>query len=133
MSFYHLKLPWLLIVIDDKSSFLVDAAGNISLSGLTLIVVSPIFPQPNKLEEAFMSVIKSTELFVTGIPASTKFSMPFVQAKHVDENRTNRNPFKNDFFNGVFNTLDEVVEFYNNGGGQGLGIAPPNQSLPFEK
>jgi cytochrome c peroxidase len=35
--------------------------------------------------------------------------------------------------NGVFNTLDEVVEFYNNGGGQGLKIAPKNQSLPFEQ
>ena len=35
--------------------------------------------------------------------------------------------------NGVFNSLEEVVEFYNNGGGKGLGIAPPNQSLPFEK
>jgi cytochrome c peroxidase len=35
--------------------------------------------------------------------------------------------------NGVFKTLEEVVDFYNNGGGQGLGIAPPNQTLPFEK
>jgi cytochrome c peroxidase len=35
--------------------------------------------------------------------------------------------------NGVFNTLEEVVDFYNEGGGQGLGIAPGNQSLPFEK
>ena len=35
--------------------------------------------------------------------------------------------------NGVFNTLDEVVDFYDKGGGKGLGIAPPNQSLPFEK
>jgi cytochrome c peroxidase len=25
------------------------------------------------------------------------------------------------------------VDFYNKGGGQGLGIAPPNQTLPFEK
>jgi cytochrome c peroxidase len=35
--------------------------------------------------------------------------------------------------NGVFKTLDEVMEFYNNGGGKGLKIAPPNQTLPFEK
>jgi cytochrome c peroxidase len=35
--------------------------------------------------------------------------------------------------NGVFKTLEEVVDFYNNGGGQGLGIAPSNQTLPFEK
>ncbi len=34
--------------------------------------------------------------------------------------------------NGVFNTLEEVVDFYNNGGGKGLGIAPANQTLPFD-
>jgi cytochrome c peroxidase len=35
--------------------------------------------------------------------------------------------------NGVYNSLDQVMEFYNNGGGKGLGIAPENQSLPFDK
>jgi cytochrome c peroxidase len=35
--------------------------------------------------------------------------------------------------NGVFKTLNEVVDFYNDGGGKGLHIAPPNQSLPFSK
>jgi cytochrome c peroxidase len=35
--------------------------------------------------------------------------------------------------NGVFKTLEEVMNFYNNGGGKGLKIAPPNQTLPFEK
>jgi cytochrome c peroxidase len=35
--------------------------------------------------------------------------------------------------NGVFQTLEEVVDFYDKGGGQGLGIAPANQTLPFEK
>jgi cytochrome c peroxidase len=35
--------------------------------------------------------------------------------------------------NGVFTTLEEVMEFYNKGGGKGLNIAPPNQTLPFEK
>jgi len=35
--------------------------------------------------------------------------------------------------NGVFNTLEDVVDFYNDGGGKGLKIAPANQSLPFDK
>jgi cytochrome c peroxidase len=35
--------------------------------------------------------------------------------------------------NGVFNTLDEVMDFYNKGGGTGIGIAPLNQTLPTEK
>ncbi|HNU89699.1 MAG TPA: hypothetical protein PKJ94_15480, partial [Ferruginibacter sp.] len=34
---------------------------------------------------------------------------------------------------GVFKTLEDVLDFYNNGGGKGLHIAPPNQTLPFEK
>lgn len=35
--------------------------------------------------------------------------------------------------NGVYTTLEEVMEFYNNGGGKELHIAPPNQTLPFDK
>ena len=34
--------------------------------------------------------------------------------------------------NGVFKPLDEVVDFYNPGGGKGLNIAPANQSLSFD-
>lgn len=35
--------------------------------------------------------------------------------------------------NGIYTTLEEVLEFYNKGGGAGLKIAPDNQSLPPEK
>lgn len=35
--------------------------------------------------------------------------------------------------NGVFTTLDEVMDFYNEGGGAGLGIGTENQTLPKEK
>ncbi|QJW89330.1 cytochrome-c peroxidase [Spirosoma taeanense] len=35
--------------------------------------------------------------------------------------------------NGVFPTLDAVVDFYNKGGGNGLGFNLPNQTLPFDK
>ena len=35
--------------------------------------------------------------------------------------------------NGVFKTLEAVVDFYSNGGGKGLKIAPQNQTLPFDK
>lgn len=34
--------------------------------------------------------------------------------------------------NGIYNNLEEVLEFYNNGGGKGLKIAPENQTLPFD-
>ncbi|NVK28074.1 MAG: hypothetical protein HWE14_08520 [Flavobacteriia bacterium] len=35
--------------------------------------------------------------------------------------------------NGVFQTLDEVVDFYNRGGGSGRGLDVPNQTLPFDE
>ncbi len=34
--------------------------------------------------------------------------------------------------NGVYKTLDEVMRFYNVGGGKGIGIDLPNQTLPFD-
>ena len=34
--------------------------------------------------------------------------------------------------NGIYKTLDEVVEFYHKGGGVGLGINLPFQTLPFD-
>lgn len=35
--------------------------------------------------------------------------------------------------NGVFKTLDEVMDFYNKGGGAGLGFDLPNQTLPPDR
>lgn len=34
--------------------------------------------------------------------------------------------------NGVYATLEEVIEFYHKGGGKGLGYDVPNQTLPFD-
>lgn len=34
--------------------------------------------------------------------------------------------------NGAYKTLEEVVDFYNKGGGKGLGLNVPNQTLPFD-
>ena len=34
--------------------------------------------------------------------------------------------------NGIYKTLDEVVEFYHKGGGVGLGMNLPFQTLPFD-
>ena len=35
--------------------------------------------------------------------------------------------------NGVYRTLEEVLDFYNRGGGAGIGSEVPNQTLPFDK
>lgn len=37
------------------------------------------------------------------------------------------------FHNGAFKTLEEVIEFYNEGGGEGLGLPMKNQTLPADK
>lgn len=88
-----------------------------------------------------------TESEVLGVPASTAkpavldadsgkylFTLSAVHL-HAFKTPTLRNialtaPYMH---NGVYKTLEEVVDFYNDGGGKGLGIAPDNQSLPFDK
>ncbi len=35
--------------------------------------------------------------------------------------------------NGVYNTLEEVIDFYNKGGGKGLGFDMVHQTLPFDE
>jgi cytochrome c peroxidase len=35
--------------------------------------------------------------------------------------------------NGLYTTLEEVIDFYNKGGGAGLGFDLPHQTLPFDK
>jgi cytochrome c peroxidase len=35
--------------------------------------------------------------------------------------------------NGIYNSLKEVIDFYNDGGGSGLGIELENQTLPFDE
>ena len=34
--------------------------------------------------------------------------------------------------NGVYTTLEQVMDFYNKGGGSGLGFDLPHQTLPFD-
>ena len=34
--------------------------------------------------------------------------------------------------NGVYDSLEQVMDFYNRGGGGGLGFDLPHQTLPFD-
>ncbi|SEB43009.1 cytochrome c peroxidase [Tenacibaculum sp. MAR_2009_124] len=54
--------------------------------------------------------------------------------KHFFKTPTIRNIGKTSPYmhNGVFKTLEEVVDFYSKGGGVGLGFDLPNQTLPFD-
>jgi cytochrome c peroxidase len=45
-------------------------------------------------------------------------------------NAANTGPYMH---SGIYNTLEEVMDFYNKGGGRGLGLVIDNQTLPFDK
>ncbi len=55
--------------------------------------------------------------------------------KHAFKTTTVRNAARTAPYmhNGVFTTLEQVVDFYNKGGGNGLGLKIDNQTLPFDK
>jgi cytochrome c peroxidase len=59
--------------------------------------------------------------------------LPFF--KHAFKTPTVRNAARTAPYmhNGVFKSLEEVMEFYNKGGGIGLGLKLDNQTLPFDK
>ena len=85
------------------------------------------------------------EAEVIGVPVSMKENMidpdlgryaviKVESFKHAFKTSTVRNaaltpPYMH---NGVFNTLEQVMDFYNKGGGVGLGIKLENQTLPFD-
>ena len=57
------------------------------------------------------------------------------ERKHFFKTSTIRNINKTAPYmhNGVYNTLEEVIDFYNRGGGSGIGIDQPLQTLPSDK
>ncbi|GAA3626162.1 cytochrome-c peroxidase [Flavivirga jejuensis] len=88
-----------------------------------------------------------TELEFIGVPATTDTINPKIspdlgrynlfkteERKHFFKTPTVRNIAKTAPYmhNGVYNTLEEVMEFYNKGGGTGLGIENKYQTLPFD-
>ena len=56
---------------------------------------------------------------------------PYLQYKYAFKTTTLRNVAKTAPYmhNGVYNTLEEVLDFYNRGGGAGIGMALDNQTL----
>ncbi|MBQ4819093.1 cytochrome c peroxidase [Aquimarina sp. MMG016] len=56
------------------------------------------------------------------------------ERKHFFKTSTVRNSNKTAPYmhNGVYNTLEEVIDFYNRGGGSGIGIELENQTLPTD-
>jgi cytochrome c peroxidase len=89
-----------------------------------------------------------TESEVLGVPATNLKTSPVLDPDPGKFNFTRSEVHKHAFkiptlrniqltapymHNGVYYTLEEVMEFYNNGGGAGLKIAVKNQTLPPDK
>lgn len=92
-------------------------------------------------------VFKDTELEFIGVPATKDTINPKIspdlgrfnlfktaERKHFFKTPSLRNIVKTAPYmhNGVYNTLEEVLDFYNKGGGVGLGIVNDYQTLPFD-
>ncbi len=87
-----------------------------------------------------------TEVEVIGVPSSLEENkidtdlgryniIQVASLKHSFKIPTLRNAAKTAPYmhNGVFTTLQQVMDFYNKGGGVGLGFKIDNQTLPFDK
>jgi cytochrome c peroxidase len=88
-----------------------------------------------------------SEAEVIGVPARAETKVPAVDEDlgvyAIDSAPLHRHAFKTPtvrnvgltapyMHNGVFGTLEEVVDFYDGGGGNGLGMNLPNQTLPTD-
>jgi cytochrome c peroxidase len=86
------------------------------------------------------------ETEVIGVPASLqnkaidpdegRFELVKITAfKHAFKTPTVRNAARTAPYmhNGIYQNLEQVVDFYNRGGGKGLGLNVDNQTLPFDK
>jgi cytochrome c peroxidase len=91
-------------------------------------------PRFAKIEAEVIGVPKSMKEHVID-PDMGRYAVLKVESfKHAFKTSTVRNaaltaPYMH---NGVFNTLEQVMDFYNKGGGAGLGLKMENQTLPFD-
>ncbi len=99
-------------------------------------------PQFNGVKPPYVS----SEFEVLGVPADTAFHRlspdsgraginPAPEMLHAFRTGTVRNAMRTAPYmhNGVFRSMDEVLEFYNRGGGAGRGLEVPNQTLSADR
>ena len=111
--------------------------------GKALCATCHFIPLTNGTVPPFYS---ETEKEVIGVPETAAntaidedygFYWKFNEATHKGMFKTpgirNINETAPYMHNGVYQTLEEVINFYNLGGGGGLGFELPHQTLPFDK
>lgn len=95
---------------------------------------------------AFPPVYTTMESEVIGVPVATDKKVidpdpgryeviPLGFFRHAFKTPTVRNAAQTAPYmhNGIYNSLEQVLDFYNKGGGAGLGMTVENQTLPFDK
>jgi cytochrome c peroxidase len=143
LTFYYSKYSKYNSPFDDamnkKAELAADARDGFNLfMGKAQCGTCHFVPQFNGVKPPYVG----SEFEVLGVPADTAFSKlsadkgryavnPAPETMNAFRTGTVRNashtaPYMH---NGVFKTLEEVVEFYNNGGGAGRGLQVDNQTL----
>ncbi|MEZ2335211.1 cytochrome-c peroxidase [Mucilaginibacter sp. RCC_168] len=92
-------------------------------------------PRFIKMESEVIGVPQSATAHVIDADLGRFNIMQTPSFKHAFKVTTVRNASRTAPYmhNGVFKTLNQVMDFYNKGGGTGLGIKIDNQTLPFDK
>jgi cytochrome c peroxidase len=127
---------------DKKQLSADEIKGYTIFAGKALCGSCHFFPLFNGLTPPFYG---DNEFEVIGVPKNklNKELDPDSGRYHVSKNAIHLASFKTPgirnieftapyMHNGIYNTLEEVIDFYKKGGGAGLGIAVHNQTLPFD-
>jgi cytochrome c peroxidase len=143
ITFYYSKFSKAVSPFDDAMNRLSNADADV-IAGFNLFMgkaqcgTCHFVPQFNGVKPPYVG----SEFEVLGTPADTAYSQlstdegrygvhPAKETMHAFRTGTVRNaahtmPYMH---NGVFATLEAVIDFYNNGGGAGKGLRVPNQTL----
>ncbi|TRW99815.1 cytochrome-c peroxidase [Flavobacterium gawalongense] len=125
----------------DKTFNLDEIAGFNLFAGKAKCATCHFIPLTNgTVPPSFMK----SESEVLGVPDKHKKLDPDLGKFELTKAEIHRNSFKTPtirnieltapyMHNGVFKTLEEVIDFYNDGGGNGLGFKLENQTLPEDK
>jgi cytochrome c peroxidase len=119
-----------------------EIQGYTIFSGKALCGSCHFFPLFNGLTPPFYS---DNEFEVVGTPANKQNSKLATDSGRykISKNKIHLNAYKTPsirnisktapyMHNGVYTTVDEVIEFYRKGGGKGFGLNVTNQTLPFD-
>lgn len=140
-SFSSASAPFDHMINGDTNADPMVVAGFNLFMGKAQCATCHFLPQFNGVKPPYIG----SEFEVIGVPADTAFKAlspdsgrylvnPATETLHAFRTGSLRNIARTKPYmhNGVFASLQQVIEFYNNGGGAGRGLRVPNQTLSAE-